>query len=208
MKHRSYAAGLSALAVLALLMLARPARAESFEFDPDPAVAVLRYTRVHGLIRDQAGPSMVLYGDGRVQVLVPSYMHRSGEREIRLSRDEMIQLLDEVTSGGLLDIDTGALRSDTRHAALEEQAGITRTDGVRQIGTVHATSDAVVTVIEINGRRRDAADARPVRKTLRWANLKSDADRFKNVAALQELADVESRLTGIMERANAKGASR
>jgi hypothetical protein len=191
----------AAVATLALAVIATSASAQSTGYVEDPETVVLRYTILHGEIAASAGaPSLVIYGDGRARVHYPAYMKRSGDRDVQLSRDEVSELLNRLDAAGVVDVDPRALRAEVRAAAQEAQVGVTRADGIQEIGSVEYVADAPVIVLEMNVVRGQGAAAKALRKVIRWQNLQGDARRFKNIAVIQGLAEAENRLTAIMER--------
>jgi hypothetical protein len=199
---QSHLQHLSLIAVaLVCITTGAAVNAQVTAYATDADSVVLRYSFRHGEIAAaESGPSLVIYGDGRARVHYPAYMKRSGDRDVRLTRAEITELLNGLTGAGALDIDTDNLRSEVRQAARETESGITRPDGVQEVGVAEYVSDAPVTIIEMNVIRGQGAAAKPVRKLIRLQNLQHDARRFRKIAALQGFAEAETRLTAIMER--------
>ena len=84
--HRWTTAVAAALAVLLVaavgpaLALAQTEPSVTIEYPTDPAAVVIHYAERIGEIGEaDAGPSVTIYGDGRVGVHYPRYMRRAGE---------------------------------------------------------------------------------------------------------------------------------
>lgn len=56
-----------------------------------------------------AGPTLRVYGDGRIDVLRPDYMKRPGRYEARLTPAELDALVGRLVDRGVLDFDTATL---------------------------------------------------------------------------------------------------
>lgn len=93
------------LLLLGLLLLPLNASAQDLAFDRSPTAVVVTYLeRLDGLADADPGPSITVFGDGRVLIHTPRYMKGAGDREVRLSRSELDQLVRDLANDGILDM--------------------------------------------------------------------------------------------------------
>ena len=79
------------------------APSEAVSYSRAPQEVVVSYLEELGLLVDEdPGPSLKVYGDGRVEVHYPAYMKRAGDYRLRLSDSEMGALLRSLVRSGLL----------------------------------------------------------------------------------------------------------
>jgi hypothetical protein len=192
------------VACLAASATAAPLAGATPEIEPsrDPGAVVLVYREVLGEIGgDDRGPTLTVYGDGRAVAHYPRYMKRAGDWEHRLGGAELDALLASLATKGVLDFDPAAVRAAAR-ASLAATHARARAAG-RPVELFEA-SDASTTVIEVAVARYRAAHpgAREVRDVVRraaWTGLRSDAERHRDVPALQGLAAAEQELRALRE---------
>lgn len=157
---------------------------EAVTYDDAPQEVVVSYLEALGEIEDEdPGPSMKVYGDGRVLVHYPAYMKRAGDYTLQLSDSEMEALLSSLVSNGVLDFDEPAARASTEELMVAASA---------EQGEVTYRSDASVISIEVN--------ANQVEGRVSWSDLPQDAIRFPQVEALKDLAAAHRELRQLMER--------
>lgn len=166
-------------------------------------VAVVTYRELLGEIGDaDHGPTLRIYGDGRMVAHYPAYMRRAGDYEQRLAPGELDLLLRSLGDKGVLDFDAAAARAATRASttAAHQRA--------RQAGTpvtIFEAADAATTVIEVNldryrGTAPGAREVRGLAKRVVWTGLQSEAQHHPDVAVLQSLAAGEQELRALRER--------
>jgi hypothetical protein len=166
-------------------------------------VVVVTYREVLGEIGDvDRGPTLQVYGDGRMVAHYPRYMKRAGDYEQRLTPGELDQLLGSLAGKGLLELDVAATRAATRASAA---AAHQRARAANAPLTVFEAADAATTVIEVSIDRYRAGTpgAREVRnltKRITWAGLRSDAQNHPDVPAVRDLAAAEQELRALRER--------
>ena len=192
--------GLGLLVAFRVLFDAGPAVGQALVVYPaDTDILVLSYTVIIGEIAAaDRGPSLRVYGDGRVEVHYPAYMTRAGDYTLQLSPAEMARLLQSMVDRGLVEFDANAAQS-RKHAALSAQAS----DAVAGLGPVVAVSDASTIVIELHRDRYVSADGKQqalnVDKTISWYSLRADAQQHPNIPAIQELAAASQELQALLE---------
>lgn len=168
-----------------------------FEYATSPDAVVLRYQRILGGMRDpDPGPSVTLYGDGRVHVHYPRYMKRAGEWTLRLPRARMDTLLRGwIIDSGLAEFDAVSARTASRQAELEKAAR----------GELYYVSDPDITSIELNlsgyrGKGETGEVLRKVSRSYRWSGLQDQVRRHPGISGLAGLASVERDLLAILGR--------
>jgi len=168
-----------------------------------PDVVVVTYREVLGEIGDlDRGPTLQVYGDGRMVTHYPHYMKRAGDYEQRLAPREVDQLLRSLADKGLLDFDTGATRNAARAATT---AARQRALAANAPISVFEAVDASTTVIEVSvdryrGGTPGAPEVRGLSKRIAWTGLRGDAQQHPDVPALRDLAAAEQELRALRER--------
>jgi hypothetical protein len=191
------------VALLAALSLASGAGAQShtgsappapqrFAYSRDASIVVVRFAEIVSAIEDpDPGPSLRVYGDGRVQVHYPRYMLRAGDYTLQLAPAELNQLVGSLISRGLAEFDAPDVRRRKRN--LEARSDL-----------FFESFDAVTTEIELRLERyqpRDgAAPDRRVHKRVTWPALRADAKRHPQIAEIQDLAAAQRELLSLMHR--------
>ncbi|MEO6027088.1 MAG: hypothetical protein ABIR79_09515 [Candidatus Binatia bacterium] len=167
-------------------------------------VAVIVYREVLGEIGGaDRGPTLTIFGDGRMVAHYPRYMKRAGDYELRLAPSELDALLRSLAAKGVLDFDATATRAATRASMMAARQRALATNTPIQL---FEAVDASTTVIEVAVERYVAATpgAREVRNaTTRaaWTGLRADVDQHPDVPALRDLAAAEQELRALRERA-------
>jgi hypothetical protein len=142
--------------------------------------AVIAYTqRITQIDDPDPGPSLEVYGDGRVAVHYPYYMTRAGEYALLLAPGELDRLLRSVSAKGVLEFDEASVKRQ------QEAIGAQRRERI-------VAFDAATSVIE--------ARLGAVEKRISWYGLGADAASYPEIEALQKLAEFERQLRGLMER--------
>src|SRR5213593_3645995 len=94
-----------------------PAADARIAHSTDPATVVVSYAVTLGEIASaDGGPSVRIFGDGRVEAHYPAYMKGAGDHGARLSADELDALLGSLADTGVLDFDAAATARGKRDA--------------------------------------------------------------------------------------------
>jgi hypothetical protein len=171
----------------------------TFAYSRDPNTVVLSFTEFLGAIEDpDPGPTLRVYGDGRVVVHYPPYMARAGDYEFELSRAEMEGLFRSLIEKEVVEFDEAAARRSVRETA----AGPAE---------LFAVLDASTTQIDLRlDRYKPAAGRGPerlgVEKRISWYGLQAHARRFPGAAVIQKLAAARGELVALRERGNSGNA--
>jgi hypothetical protein len=172
------------------------------EYARDAGAVVLRYTEVLGEIGEKDhGPSLTVFGDGRVLVHHPRYATRAGDYTVRLRRAELDRLMRSLAAKGVADFDEPAARDAKRARLVAARHAALSAPGTATLSWV---ADASTTVIEMQLERYVPAAGGPARtgvhKRIAWNALSWDAARHPDIAALQGLAAAEQELRALFER--------
>jgi len=186
--HRVAVLGFAALSVgLALPAIGADGRLAR---STDAATVVVSYAETLGEIGlADAGPSVRLYGDGRLEVHYPRYMKRAGEWTAQLAPAEVDGLVAALADDGVLDFDVAAVRRAQRDAAAARRQAAAL--GGQPV-TFEVTSDADTATIEVH--------LNSAHKKVAWHGLRADARTYPEIADIQRLAAAERRLRALMER--------
>lgn len=202
MKMRTALAALAIVASVASAQATRSLTAKSgarVVYDADARREIVAMREEVGELRDSdAGPSVRVFGDGRILVHYPKYMKLGGDYEAKLAPEEVDDLVRAVVDGGVTEFDPVATKQQ-RVAAQRAKRAVTN--------AVYEESDPSVTEIAIDlfevqapsssGAKRAAGR---VQRRVRWPALSRDARQFPDLAAVQGLNDVRTRLGALMER--------
>jgi len=157
-------------------------------WDPAPTAIVASFRERPGEVADaDPGPSIELFGDGRLAVHFPRSMKRAGDWTDRLSRAEMAALLGALVDDGVLDLDPAALR-----ARLAQARAARRTAALQGQATLFEASDPSLTEVTVraNGRTR----------TVVWRGARADAWANPDVEDVQRLERAHGRLRALGDR--------
>ncbi|MCC6764629.1 MAG: hypothetical protein IT293_08195 [Deltaproteobacteria bacterium] len=167
-----------------------------------PDAVVLVHRELIGEIAGaDRGPTLTVYGDGRVLTHYPIYMKRAGDWERRLAPRELDALLASLAAKGVLEFDAPAARA-AAHAA--SAAARERARAARRPIALFEASDPSTIVIELSLARYvpaapGAREARDVVKRVAWTGLHADAAAHPDVSALRDLAAAEQELRALRE---------
>ena len=137
------------------------------EYSRDPSTVLVHFLdRLVALEDEDPGPSLTVYGDGRVAVHYPRYMTRAGEYTLQLDPEELGGLMRSLASRRLVEFDGQAVRQRKAEAA-------------RSRAQLFEVFDATTTEIELRVERYQpepgAPELRNVHTRLAWQGLRADA---------------------------------
>jgi len=171
------------------------------EYSNDPTTIVVSYTHVLGEIgNSDKGPSLTIYADGHMVVRYPPYMKKAGEYTLELTQVEMDRLLRSLVDKKVMEFDPQAIRRSKQQAKAAKEDEPT---------TLYGVSDAPTTVIEIRLSRyipsgSFAQEVLNIDKKISWHGLGSDAKKYPNVKAIQDLHSAKQDLEALMNRRDLK----
>lgn len=173
------------LVTLLAILSAAGARAQA------PADTVLvSYREILGEIGDgDRGPSLQVFGDGRIQVHYPRYMKRAGDYTAQLGAAELDRLLASLAEKGVTSFDETNARRARREAAAAR-----RGTGPVAEATGSVVLDASTSVIEL--------DVGGGRRSVSWSGLQEDARSYPEIAPIANLARAEAELRQLMKRSD------
>jgi len=168
------------------------------DYDRSGTTPIIRYQEIIAELSDSdPGPSVEVYGDGRVVVRIPAYMRRSGTHVTELDANELEKLVADIAASGAVDFDAEA--ADAARTEVRAKRALARRGAVGPAPEIHSATDPTTTVIETrltpDSRRREHAP-----RVARWAGLRNDAELYPEVKELRELAVAEQRLRALMRR--------
>jgi hypothetical protein len=174
----------------------------SFSFERDPASLVVRFRETFGELSGAGpGPSLELFGDGRVAIQFPPYMKDAGRYRVQLTPGEMQALVASLVGHGLTDLDENALR-ERRRALVAERRAAAQRSGESELFDV---SDRSVVEIELRVVPEASGSAAspsggggPLTRRIVWPGLRSDAKRFPEWREIQGLAAAHRELRALM----------
>ena len=166
------------------------------------AVVVTYHEELGELSSVDSTPRIRIFGNGRVAVHYPAFMKRAGTYEFQMGPAELRNLLRSLTAKGLVDFNARAVNNSRRaRAVARRQERI----AAGQPEEVFAISDETTTVIELNldeytAPGPSAPVINDVQKRVAWRNLRSDAERYSEIPAIQKLRAAEVELRGLLAR--------
>lgn len=165
-----------------------PAGGRPVTHDPAPTAVVASFREILGEVAgEDRGPTIDVYGDGRIAVHRPHYMVRAGEWTARLRPQELQALLATLVDDGVLDFDGPASRGRLARARADRRAAARRGEAL-----VYEVSDPSVVEITLraNGRER----------TIVWTGLRGDAWVHPEMPELQGLRRAHDTLRALADR--------
>lgn len=162
----------------------------------NPNTVIIKFEELFGELGDMGrGPLLEVYADGRVSVYYPPYMKRAGKYQLQLTQVEMESLLQIFSAHNIPDFDVAAVRQSRNLAATAQEASS---------GMLFASTDPSTTILELHldqyvpawppGQKPLAVHQRIV-----WQGLRADAQRFPELAAIQNLFTAQQELRALME---------
>lgn len=119
-------------------------------------------------------PSLRVFGDGRVLVHHPAYMKKAGDFEMRLSDAELVRLLRDLSSNGIMDFDAKKVKEKIK--VHEEK--------LKAKGQFYEVSDTLETMVNVKldeyQKDKKAKNIKSFSTQFKWKNLEQDAARHKD----------------------------
>jgi hypothetical protein len=181
---------LPALVPLALASVAfsTPPSAPPVTYDPNPNALVVGLREVLGEVADaDPGPTIEVFGDGRVAVHRPHYMIGAGDWTDRLAPRELRQLIRDLVDDGFLTLDHASAQATLARARATRHAAA-RSGGA----TVFEASDPSTMTIQLHANGR--------RQTIVWRGLHADAYAHPDVADVQVVQRAHARVRTLFAR--------
>jgi len=185
--------------LLAVVGAATSVAAQPPAFDRSGATVVLRYQEIIGaLAADDPGPSVEVFGDGRVVVRYPAYMKAAGVYTTQIALAEVEAMVAEVVDAGIADFNHDAVARELRQAQAARAAAAQPRASQGTIVTY--VSDPSTTVIEAHLQPEPGKRSSKKVAAARWTGLAGDAEKYPEVETLKDLAGAEQRLRALMQR--------
>lgn len=138
-----------------------------------PSGLMLSYTLTHDMLRTSDNFSVTVYEDGVALVHYPEYMDKAGDYTVELSASEVQQLRLLVEHPLVQGFNPG-------------QAQAQKKDIDAQSDELFAISDDSWSNFEVHTSR--------AQKSIRWANVSIDAERYPEIGVFRKLAEIEAEL--------------
>ncbi len=193
----SAAARLAVLAVIATVCVAGSAGAAVGAGQPRVELSSSSDDLVIS-VREQLGemestdyPTLRVYADGTVERHLPEYMKNAGDHAGRISREELLGLVESLAGQGIIEFDAQAVHESRAQA---EQAR----------STVFVATDPSIIRIQIRLAGYQAPGSlvmeRDVEKSLSYVGLRGDARRHPEIGAIQNLNASFTELNALADR--------
>ena len=187
---------LNAPVLLAQKIVDSGANSAGFRFATDltEAEPVIHYQQnIQMLSGIDDRPSLKVFGSGRVVVHFPVYMKKAGDYEMQLDDEELVDLIQSLSSNGVMDFDKNKVKSNVQSYKNE----------LRKKGVLYEVSDAVETVIDIRldefQKNNKTKNIKSFYKQFKWKNIEQDAARYKQDSDITDAHDSVSHLNRMMK---------
>lgn len=169
---------------LALSFVAHAAPGETPSYSRDANDVVISYREILPIQGAQRGPTLLVYGDGRVSVSYPESLNRAGEHELGLSSDQLDALVRALArTDRLTEFDARQAR-ERRRAAHDARTAQTGTETVQSDPTV------IEIVLRCDG----------IEKRIRWSGLEFDDEQYgASLPEIHRLRAAQQRLRALLE---------
>lgn len=147
-----------------------------------PPEKLLSYELTHDMLRTADNFSVTVYEDGLALIHYPEYMVRAGDYTAELTPSEVQQLRLLVEHPLVQGFSPGKARAQQQAIDAESQA-------------LFEISDDSYSNFEFYTPGAN--------KSIRWANLSIDADRYPAIGVFRKLADIEAELLNLAEHPTA-----
>jgi len=147
-----------------------------------PPEELLSYELTHDMLRTADTFSVTVYEDGLALVHYPEYMVKAGDYTVELTPSEVQQLRLLVEHPLVQGFSPGDARAQKQSIDAESQALFEISDDSYSNFEFYAPGAC---------------------KSIRWANLSIDADRYPAIGVFRKLADIEAKLLQLDQHATA-----
>ena len=171
------------------------------EYSRDPGTILISFREIFPEFADQdPTPLIRIYGDGRVVVFHPAYMKQAGQYEMMMSRNELEDLLLELTPV-LMDFNAGEVKRQKKAADVLLWESATDPEEL----TRFYDSDAEISVFQLNidAYRPDGLQGQAIYTPVlerSWRGLQFDARDYLGLEPIQALMRAENTLRAITKR--------
>ena len=172
---RTCRAWLSAMG-FALILLSTTA------FSASPGL-LLSYELTHDMLRTPDNFSVSVYEDGVALVHYPEYMDKAGDYTVELSRSEVQQIRLLLEHPLVQGFNPGQAKAQKRDIDAQSNELFEISDDSWSNFEVHTSG---------------------TKKSIRWANVPVDAERYPEIGVLRKLAEIEAELLQLDEHPTAK----
>ena len=216
MKDSSWAAAIGQSSVVLFMALTVPAvqAKEDHEhpkvtYDESPQTVVVSFREILGELAEQdPAPLIRIFGDGRVLAHYPEYMQEAGDYELRLSTEDLRAKIRSLVAKGLVTFDSDRVREQKRaELARRQTEALSRGESPR----FFFVADDSISVFELNlesyrSPGLPGLTLAPVQRKIAYLGLATDAERFADLEAIQQLHRAELELRQLLERGDLQRA--
>ena len=149
---------------------------------------VLVYEASHEMLAESDNLKIEIYSDGHATLHYPDYMVNAGDYQVQLSPGEFQRLINT--------LDTPAIQSFNKKAL-----GLQKKEQDQASETITFVSDASYSSFEIS---RNDENGNKNQQNIKWPRLHHDAKKYPGIVAINKLAEVESVLLDLINRAHAQ----
>jgi hypothetical protein len=168
------------------------------EYSGSPDVAIIEYDVDANIGRTDKTPRLRIYGDGSVRVHHPPYTVMAGDYEMKLSENEVSNLLRLLHENGAMMFDDKAVAVARREAELA-QARAARDNGAPLVIRTDPVTSLIRIRLDFYQPASAAAPQTNVVKEIRCVDLQHDAEANPQIVALRGMANAENALIAIVE---------
>ena len=194
---RSLVWSLSYLVIVYLFICAPPISSQTIDrviFPESAAYLLISYSVQHEMLAENDPTPLVrIYGDGHVLVHRPSYMKQSGDYQMRISKENLQALCQQLINHRIMSFDQRLADDEinARRSPNGQQYAISDHSEVEIIFKPHAVRITPSHKVEPVGSRRH-----------RVRNPRTYAKLFRGAATYQEIAQVEQLLNQLIYAAH------
>jgi len=160
-----------------------------FSFQTGAETPVIEMDRDIGLrVQGSTTPFLRIFADGTVLIHYPVFRKNAGDYELRISEQEVADLLASLSEKGVLSFDEQSVKQEK---ALQERI-LQESRAQNGQPVLFERSDETLTIIKITLDSYQAADSsQPVlefQKRTAWSGIAWDAKQYPGLKAVQDLA--------------------
>ena len=148
-----------------------------------PPELMLSYELTHDMVRMPDTFSVTVYEDGLALVHYPEYMDKAGDYTVELSPSEVQRIRLQLEHPLVQGFNPGQSKAKKKDIDAQSQELFAISDDSWSNFEVHTPG---------------------ARKSIRWANLSIDADRYPEIGVFRKLAEVEAELLQLDQHPTAK----